>query len=147
MRRQIRDAAAAALLGLVSTGANVFKSRSAPTGDGKLPALLIYTRNERSQFDGMGEPTVRPLHREVRLWVVAVVRSVDEPDDLLDQICAEAEAALMASVPVAALLENLELVSTEFDVPTEGADKQLGRAGMTWRGTYRTAAGNATAPA
>lgn len=145
-RAQIRAAVAQALGGLPTTGARVFAARSSPSSDDNLPALLVYTRGERSGFDGMGSDTARPLERELRIWVVGVVlMAATEPDDTLDRICAEVEAALMASAPVAALLQKLELVSTDFDVPPDQGARRLGRVGMTWRGTYRTAAGTPTA--
>jgi hypothetical protein len=148
VRRQVRDAVAAALLNLPTTGVNVFKSRTTPTGDGKLPALLIYTRAERSAPDSMGTPATMKIARELRVWVVGVCRrAVDEPDDVLDQICAEVEAALPVNAGVNALLEKLVLESTDFDVPTDSADKRAGRVGMTWRGIYRTAAATPTVPA
>ncbi len=144
-RRQVRDAVAAALLGLPTTGANVFKSRTTPTADGKLPALLVYTRAERSAPDAMGTPATMKIARELRIWVVGVCRvAAAEPDDVLDQICAEVEATLPLAAGVNALLEKLVLESTDFDVPTDAADKRAGRVGMTWRGIYRTAAATPT---
>lgn len=148
LRTQIRAAAAAALAGLPTTGARVFQSRTVPTADADLPALLVYTRTERSGFDAMGTDTERPLRRELSLWIVAVCRATDaEPDDTLEQMCVEATAALAVNPGLAALVLQAELVSTEFDVSGERADRRPGRAGMTWRGLYRTPAGDPTSPA
>jgi hypothetical protein len=151
VRRQIRDVVAASLVGLPTTGDNVFKSRRSPSGDAKLPALLVYTRAERSAGDGMGTPATRKIARELKIFVVGVCRvAEDSPDDVLDQICVEVEAVLPtvpALVGVGGLLENFILESTDFDVPTEPADKRAGRVGMTWRGIYRTAAATPTQPA
>ena len=45
-RTQIREAAAAALIGLATTGANVFQSRLHPIAEAKLPCLLVNTDDE-----------------------------------------------------------------------------------------------------
>ncbi len=145
VRQQIREAFVAALKGLPTTGANVFKTRNTPSSDASLPALLVYTRQERSQFDAMGD-SHRPLQRQLQVWVVGVCRATGTPDDLLDRICAEVEPVLAAAATAAGLLEKVELAATDFDVSTDGGDKAKGRVGMTWRVTYRTAAADPTAP-
>lgn len=139
-RKQIRDAVATALTGLTTTGSNVFKSRTQQIADDKLPALQVYTRDERLTADSMGGAD-RPRERELRLWVVGAVRTTStEPDDTLDTICAEVETALGNSNNLSNLVRDLELVSTQIEVPTDPADKRAGRVGMTWRCTYRTPA-------
>ena len=42
-RKQIRDAAAAAVTGLATTGGNVFVGRATRVPASELPALLVYT--------------------------------------------------------------------------------------------------------
>ena len=48
VRQSIRDNAVTACTGLSTTGSNVFRSRVYPLGEGKLPALVIYTSARKS---------------------------------------------------------------------------------------------------
>lgn len=144
-RQQVISAVAAALRGLPTTGDNVFESRTQVLDDSKLPAVQVYGRDERSTWGGMGDNLSRPVERELRLWIVGSVRvALIEPDTKLNDICAEVEAALAASNDLGGLVMDLGLVSTQFEVPSDPADKRAGRVGMTWRCVLTTPAGTPT---
>ena len=55
VRKQIRDAIKTALTGLATTGANCYQSRVFPFESTKLPALLIYTKSETTDFDTISQ--------------------------------------------------------------------------------------------
>lgn len=93
-RKQIRDAFAAAVTGLPTTGARVYIGRVHPLADGHEPSLLIYTGPESVEAHAMGRP--RPLLRTLTLHAHAVVSATDGVEDALDQIAAEVEAAIGA---------------------------------------------------
>lgn len=102
LRTQIRQAVKAALLGLPTTGANVFTSRPGPLPDSKLPALVIETNAEdASGFDLQDETD----DRDLTLLVIGRAKHTDELDDVLDQIALEVEQAMKAHG--AAALEGL----------------------------------------
>ena len=51
VRRSIRDNVVTAVIGLSTTGSNVFRSRVYPLGTNKLPALCVYTDSEVVEYN------------------------------------------------------------------------------------------------
>lgn len=142
--QQLLDALEAALSGL-SVAPHVFQNRTQPTDDSKLPCLLVCNGDETSEFGAMGTDTGRPLDRLPRLVVLGCVRSAGEsPYRALNAIRAAVEARVAASNGLNGLADNLELIETNFDVPTEPADKRAGRVALTFKCETRTPAGDAT---
>ncbi|WP_299393277.1 hypothetical protein [Pelagibius sp.] len=145
MRKQIRDAAVAALTGLPTTGSNVFPSRVREIPVERLPALAVYTLNEESERDAMGPPGTAPLARVVELAVAAVAEEAAGLDDRLDQICAEVEGVL-GGTTFSGLVKGTVLEGTEVTI--EGDKRQpLGVARMTLSVLYRTPEGDPTTAA
>lgn len=98
LHRQIRDAMATALTGLVTTGANVFASRNNVIPEARLPALRIYFDGERADPLTMAVPH---LQDRVPAFVVeACAKDVATLDDDLDQIALEVETALSGGISV-----------------------------------------------
>ena len=95
VRKQIRDAAVAALTGLATTGAHVFASRVYQLQDNELPALKIDTLDETSTISSMG--VGRVYERTVTLEVTAAVKQLATYNDTIDQIAKEVEIALAAN--------------------------------------------------
>lgn len=95
VRRQIREAAAAALAGLPSTGSRVFQSRIHTLRDPDLPCLLVNTDDERIEAENavMGGE----LTREMKLTVRGVVKATANLDDALDAIAEEVEPVLIGA--------------------------------------------------
>lgn len=134
LRRQIREAVATAVTGLTTTGARVFQSRVYPLQDAELPALLVYSRSERS------EPiTIHPsrvIQRELQLEIVAVAKATADLDDTLDGICKEVEVALaMPLAGIASLARTIALLGTEIDMQGT-SEKPTGRATLTYQIDY-----------
>lgn len=117
VRRQLREAVAVAVTGLATSGARVFKTRLYPLQSTDLPALLISTPGEEAaptHVDG-------GLDRRVAVEIVALVKATDNVDDLLDQMAAEVEVALLTPVTVAGVgvLLDYEGCDDDFDALTD----------------------------
>ena len=91
VRKSIRDNIETTLTGLTTTGANVFASRVYPIQSGKMPGLCIYTSSETIEAQTIKPP--RGLIRSLEVSVEAYVEGAS-PDDTLDNIAAQVEAAM-----------------------------------------------------
>lgn len=133
-RRSIREAVAAALTGLVTTGSRVFQSRMRPQDS--LPALLVSTPSEEVETD-LGNVQTRSLDVEV----VGVTLGVSDVDDTLDAIAEEVEVAMQASGTLGGLVSappRLVAVRTAFD---DSLQDPVGEVSLTFRCIYFTNAG------
>lgn len=92
LRRQIREAAAAALTGLTTTQARVFASRVRALQASDLPALRIFCDDEVVQNLTMGPH--RERERTLKLVVEGCCAANADMDDTLDAIAKEVEVAL-----------------------------------------------------
>lgn len=141
LRTQIRQAAVADLQGLPLTGAQVYSGRAYNLAEKRLPALLVYTRDEDTEIATSGAPAVRTQQRELALVIEARAKAVETAiDDLLDQIDLEVEQALMAAAgdPGSALyplILALDLTQTERRVEVEG-QQPIGGDVIVFTATY-----------
>jgi len=135
VRQQIREAAATAITGLATTGANVFQSRVYPVTNSKLPCLLIASIDEGSGYASLGYP--RLMIRQLTLSIKAVAKATANLDDTLDRICLEAEIALAANVPLGGIAKNLSLTGTHIELDGD-AETPVGVATMLWQADYYT---------
>lgn len=142
LRRQIRDAAAAALTGLTTTGANVFVTRAHPVEESKLPCLLIYTRSEQSRILATDSAGAKTYLRFLELIVEGVAQGVTA-DDTLDEIAKEVEIALEADVTLGGVSWDLALQDTDLDVFAEGK-VEGGSITLSYLVTYHAAADDPT---
>jgi hypothetical protein len=134
LRRQIREAAAAAVTGLTTTGARVFTSSVYALAVTDLPALRVRTPREASAQRTLGAP--RLLERTLRLEVEAVAQATADLDDALDQACKEVEIALaMPCAALAGLVKSVTLTDTEITLTGEG-EQPIGRAAMGFDVVY-----------
>lgn len=134
VRRQIREAAAAAVTGLAATGSCVFQSRIRPLRDADLPCLLISTDDEQIETENAiagGE-----LTRDMTLTVRGVAKTADNLDDTLDAIAEQVEPVLNGAT-LGGLVKRctLERISVEMDSVLE---KPVGVITLTYRTTYFT---------
>lgn len=135
VRNQIREAAAAALTGLATTGANVFQSRVYPLQDAELPGLRIYTDEESIEYDDAGIDNV--LERTLSLVVEACAKANTDLDDTLDLILKEVEIALAGAQTLGGLCKYVELESIANELSGEG-EKVTGVGRFTFRVAYYT---------
>jgi hypothetical protein len=140
-RQQIREAAAAAVTGLATTGSRVYQSRVIPLGEAKLPCLLVNTDDEDIEVTSYGSG-VAGLGRSLMLTIRAVAKASANVDDTLDTMTAEVETALGSST--LGLLKSLALEGIGIDF--DEAEKTVGIATLRYRAYYMTLA-NAPAAA
>lgn len=131
IRQQLREAFAATVTGLATTGARVFQSRIDNLAAADLPGLRIYTDGEQIMDDSILDiPYLQ--HREITLRCEALAKVTSNLDDVLDTICTEVEKAIAGNSTLGGLAKlHCSLKST--DIKFEGAtDVNTGIATMTW---------------
>lgn len=133
VRKQLRDAVAAAVTGLATTGARVFRSRIYPLELATLPCLAVYTANEEATLTTLEDI----LQRDVAVIVEGNARIGEDLDDTLDQIGKEVEIALAAQVTVGGAL--VTLFYTGCDIDLLAGDKPVGCITLRYSGTIYTA--------
>jgi hypothetical protein len=138
VRRQLREAVAAAVTGLATTAARVFQSRIYPLRDVDLPCLLISTDDESIEAENVvagGE-----LTRNLTLTVKGVVKANTDLDDTLDAIAEQVEPVLNgATLGGKARLCTLEKITVEMD---DVLEKPAGVISLQYRITYFTTPAN-----
>ena len=133
VRQQIREYFGTTLTGLTTTGSNVYESRVYPLDNGKLPALLIYTKSEVSMPIVIG--TDRSMSRELSVVVEGYVKSTANFDDTIDTICKEVEEAIAADPTLGGLAKDTYIESTDIEFNAE-AEKPVGYVTMTFLTNY-----------
>lgn len=137
-RQAIRDEAAAAIAGLTTTGSRVFTSRFFPLTQAQFPCWVVSTDGEEEvEADSMGGGQAREL--DLIFTGMARATTGDVLEDTLDTMAEELEQAVMRSAFTE--LDNLELVSTAFDVAVDETDQALGAIVVTYVATYFTTMG------
>jgi len=135
VRQQIRDDIVTTLTGLATTGSNVFRSRIFPLEQTNLPALVIYSKSETSEYDTIGLP--RSVNRVLDVAVEAYVKGVSNYDNTLDTIAVEVEEAIAADVTLGGLAKDAQITAFEADFAGDGEQPvAVGRFTITVE--YRT---------
>ena len=116
VHKQLRAAAATALTGLATTGANCFPSRVYPIPNGTTAALKVYVQSGDAELIEATEP--EEYAETVELRVEAVVEAATAYDDLVDQIKKEVQAALSGGLTVAG--KTVSVTYRGFDTSDEG---------------------------
>lgn len=140
LRTQIRRAVKDRLTGLPATAERAYVGRTRPLAAGSDPALLIYTRRENSETDSQGSSP--RLARSVTLIVEGRANATgadaaEDLENLLDQIAAEVEPAMVADWSLGGLAQEVTLTSTEIEIVAPG-DTHEGRIALQYRIGYRT---------
>jgi hypothetical protein len=128
-RQQIREACAALVTGLTTTGSRVHQSRMRPQGSAGLPCLLVTTNDEEIQPGTIGNLYERTLTLVIRGFAMGSATL----DDTLDQIAVEVETAMAGYTR--AVFDKLEV---DFE---DEIEKPVGSIALTYRVTYFTASG------
>ena len=122
-RTLIREAVAALLSANLQkvdpriTPARISIHRSTPLFAGKLPAILIYTRDERIEEQPNADPGLRYRKLELSVEIIASGEAAAEDADVLAQAV---EAILDADETLGLLVEGTRLTRTEVDQGGEG---------------------------
>ena len=99
------------------TPARISIQRSTPLFAGKLPAILIYTRDERIEDQPNADPGLRYRKLELSLEIIASGEAAAEEADTLAQAV---EAMLDADETLGMMVEGTRLTRTEVDQGGEG---------------------------
>ncbi len=139
-RTLIREAVAARLIDALPkvdariTPQRISIHRSTPLFAGKLPAILIYTRDERIEEQPNADPGLRYRKLELSVEIIASGDAAAEEADVLAQAV---EAILDADETLGLLVEGTRLTRTEVDQGGEG-DTPVLAAPMTYEDRYWT---------
>lgn len=135
-RKQLRDAVLTALRALPTTGANVYQSRATPLTQDELPGIVIVMPSEQSAVSA-GDAASKQ-DRVAQLLVIGMAEDA-QPEDTIDQIAAEVEAALLADPTLGGLAKNVSLDSTVKDIGD--GQQETGEVRLVFSVLYRTAQG------
>ena len=139
-RTLIREAVAARLIESLPkvderiTPARISIHRSTPLFAGKLPAILIYTRDERIEEQPNADPGLR--YRKLELSV-EIITSGDAAAEEADVLAQAVEAILDLDETLGLLVEGTRLTRTEVDQGGEG-DTPVLAARLSFEVSYWT---------
>jgi len=133
LRQQIRERVATDLTGLSTTGSNVFQSRVYPLETGNLPGLLIYSKDEDSEYVTIG--AIRGVLNRLSVQIEAYCEGTANFDDTIDTISKEVQIALAGDQNLNGLAKDIYLVSTEITLDPSG-DKPIGYASIIYIAEY-----------
>ena len=139
-RTLIREAVAARLLEALPkvdariTASRISIHRSTPLFAGKLPAILVYTRDERIEDQPNADPGLRYRKLELSVEIIASGEAAAEEADGLAQAV---EAALDADETLGLLVEGTRITRTEVDQGGEG-DTPILAARLSFEVSYWT---------
>lgn len=117
-RTQIRNAVTTLLKGNTTAGNNVYEARVYPINDPKLPALLIYTKQETVGEQSMSRP--RTQQRELFVTVEAYVKARGNVDEDTDNLAMEIEQLIAADPSLGGLVKDTALDTTETQFSDDG---------------------------
>lgn len=100
-RKQIRDAVAALVTGLSTTGDRVHTGRVSNYAEHELPAINVLVTDESIEQQTIHYPAV--LQRNLQARIECTARLIDGIEDELDQIALEVEHAIAASASTVSL--------------------------------------------
>lgn len=135
VRKSIRDDIVTTLTGLATTGSRVYRTKVYPISSGSLPALVIYTKNETSEYISMSIP--RTIERTVTIAVEAYVQGNSNYDNTLDAIAAEVEDAITADVTRSGYARDTRVASFDADFSGD-PDQPVAYATITLEVDYVT---------
>jgi hypothetical protein len=127
------QAVKAAVTGLPTTGANVFRSRVDPLERKELPALIVRWPQATEDISADQFPAPRITDRTLRIEVAAVVATKNEFDADLIQIRLEVETAL--AMPIVGPWKHITLRRVDFMLTGTG-EKPTGEASLLYEARY-----------
>jgi len=133
-RTQIRNAVTALLLNNTSVGAKVYESRIYPLDNPKLPAILVYTKQETVD-DQMSMSRPRTQHRELQLTIEAYVKANSNIDETADGLALEIEQIIGGDPHIGGLVKDTILDTTEIQYSDEG-EKPIAVVTLTFAVLY-----------
>lgn len=137
IREQITAAVAAAVTGLATTGARVYRARDRALQDADLPGLIVRGMGEAVDISSLG--INRLLDRTMRVEIAAHVKASSGYDTTLNQVLKEIEVALVsANLSGGKYISPIEIGDPEI---SEEAEKPVARQIFVFEVPYFTQAG------
>jgi hypothetical protein len=120
IRTRIRQNLVTTLKGMTHTDQKVFDSRIYPMNMDTLPGICVYTPSETSGYLSISPP--RTLDKVITASIEIYVQMIDEYDERLDQIAADAEEKLYTDLTRGGLATDTKVLS--FDSTFSGDVEQ-----------------------
>lgn len=138
VREQIRDAIAALLIDLPTTGERVEIGRARPLGNDYEPTLFIFTTDDTLKSRSMSKP--RTERRSLIVRIEGRVIQPDVPDDALDKIATEVTAKMATQQKLKASngrYLNIDMLPQKTVAKTQAlGDQHEGAVGIEYLVTY-----------
>lgn len=135
IRQQLREAVAAAVTGLTTTGSRVFQSRAYPLQISDVPCLVVTTDGDSIEQETVHHPYIQS--RQVQLRIEGYAVGTTNLDDTLDGICKEVEIAVDNAT--LSMVDDIGFAGTQLDTANvPGAEKPVGKLTLIYRITVRT---------
>ncbi len=132
-RTQIRQAVVALLKNNTGAGSRVYEARVYALQEPKLPALLVYTKQEVVGDQSMSRP--RTQQRELMLSVEAYVKASGKVDEATDDLALEIEQQIAVDPTLGGLVKDIALETTDTQLYDEG-EKPVAIAILTFSTLY-----------
>ena len=135
LRRQIRDAIAARVTGLATTGARVYVNNVDPLGVAELPGLTVRNGGEMIERKTLTAPNPI-IGRTMTIWITAVDKAATGVPDSLDQMCQEVEIALLGAIDamlLGGLAKDTTLIAVDEPKIAGDGDKIVGSVDMQFQ--------------
>lgn len=121
-RTAIRAALKTMLSGNTSAGTNVYTHRETNLWQSELPAILIYSNQERAEPESLRHQRYR---RTLELAVEVRVEASTNVDNTIDSLLASIETLVLADTSIGGTVLGTTLTSTEIRVESD-AEKDIG---------------------
>lgn len=132
-RTQIRKAVITLLKDNTSAGSNVYEARVYPINEPKLPALLVYTKQETVGEQSISRP--RTHQRELMLTIEAYVKARGNVDEVTDNLALEVEQLIATDPALGGLVKDIVLDTTETQFSDDG-ERPIAVAVLTYSILY-----------
>jgi hypothetical protein len=99
----------------------------------QLPALVIYTRNEKATIFNAAP---REYKCEVEVVIEIVADATDDVDDLLDTMAATVERIIGRDDTLAETADDCEYVGTDMTIIESGVERSIGAVALSFQAVY-----------
>ena len=136
LRKQLRDAFAAAVTGLTTTGSRVYTGRTSALAADASPSLLIDMGAEDIVPEGILAGRQRTTQRTLEILARAAVKQNTGYLDTLDTIALEVEHAIAANQSLGGLSKSVQLAAIDEPDLEGQAEKNIAVMALHFNVTY-----------
>ena len=143
--KQVLDQVVTTCTGLSTTGANVYRSRVHTMVESKLPALLIYSREDvlEEEMTAMQTDGTKGAHYVLTVSIDAIEKDASETtaEDNLFTIRKEVQTAMEADLTLSSTCDDLWMAEATIEDRTGAGDSPVLVMTMLWQFRYRVKQG------